>query len=86
MINRIRVSNSMDQAQHIVRPDLGPNCLRSLSADYTSSKRVKAGHYFNIEPSYIEKILSVFLLGDVFPKLRNPYSKSTDPDHNACCE
>ena len=33
--NKIRVSNSLDpdQAQHFVRPDLGPNCLHRLSAD-----------------------------------------------------
>ena len=33
-----RVSNSLDpaQAQHIVRPDLGPNCLQRLSADNKS--------------------------------------------------
>ena len=31
--NTIRVSNSLDpdQARHFVRPDLGPNCLQSLS-------------------------------------------------------
>ena len=31
--NTIRVSNSLDpdQAQHFVRPDLGPNCLQGLS-------------------------------------------------------
>ena len=33
--NTIRVSNSLDpdQDQHIVGPDLGPNCLQRLSAD-----------------------------------------------------
>ena len=33
--NTIRVSNSLDSDQtwHIVGPDLGPNCLQSLSAD-----------------------------------------------------
>ena len=33
-----RASNSLDldQAQHFVRPDLGPNCLQRLSADDTS--------------------------------------------------
>ena len=33
--NTIRVSNSLDtdQDQHFVCPDLGPNCLQSLSAD-----------------------------------------------------
>ena len=40
--NTIRVSNSLglDQAQHFVGPDLGPNCLQGLSADGTSSERV----------------------------------------------
>ena len=35
--NIIRVSNSLDpdQAQHFVGPDLGPNCLKNLSADNT---------------------------------------------------
>ena len=39
----IRVSNSLDpdQAQHVVGPDLGPNCLQKLSADDTSRQRVK---------------------------------------------
>ena len=33
--NTFRVSNSLDpdQAQHFVRPDLGPNCLQRLSAE-----------------------------------------------------
>ena len=33
--NTIRVSNSLDpdQARHFVGPDLGPNCLRKVSAD-----------------------------------------------------
>ena len=36
--NNIRVSNSLDpdQAQHFVRPNLGPNCLQNLSSDNTS--------------------------------------------------
>ena len=36
-------SNSLnpDQAQHFVRPDLGPNSLQRLSADNTSRQRVK---------------------------------------------
>ena len=29
-----------DQDQHFVGPDLGPNCLQSLSADDTSRQRV----------------------------------------------
>ena len=38
------MSNSLDpdQAQHFVGPDLGPTCLQRLSADDTSSQRVKA--------------------------------------------
>ena len=33
------MSNSLDpdQAQHLVRPDLGPNCLQRLSADDTNT-------------------------------------------------
>ena len=36
--NTIRVSNSLDpdQARRFVGPDLGPNCLQRLSADYQS--------------------------------------------------
>ena len=29
-----------DQARHLVGPDLGPNCLQSLSADDTCRQRV----------------------------------------------
>ena len=41
--NAIRVSNSLDldQAQHFVGPDQGPNCLQRLSADETSRQTVK---------------------------------------------
>ena len=37
----IRVSNSLDPDQfgHFVGPDLGPNCLQSLSADNTTCTR-----------------------------------------------
>ena len=43
--NTIRVSNSLDpdQAQHLVRPDLGPNCLRRLSSDNILRQNVKVG-------------------------------------------
>ena len=39
------MSNSLDpdQAQQFVGPDLDPNCLQSLSADYTSRHRDKGG-------------------------------------------
>ena len=41
--NTIWMSNSLDpdQAQRIVGPDLGPNCLPKLSADDTGRQRVK---------------------------------------------
>ena len=41
--NTIRVSNILDpdQAQHNVGPNLGPNCLRRLTADDTSRYRVE---------------------------------------------
>ena len=41
-MNTIRVSNSFnpDQARHFVGPDLGLNCLQSLSADDTTRQRV----------------------------------------------
>ena len=37
------MSNSLDQdqARHIVRPDLGPNCLQKLSADDTRRKLIR---------------------------------------------
>ena len=35
-----------DQARHLVRPDLGPNCLERLSADNTGRKNVM-GKYVN---------------------------------------
>ena len=41
-LENIIVSNSLDsdQARHFVRPDLDPNCLKRLSADDISRKRV----------------------------------------------
>ena len=47
--NTLRMSNSLDrdQAQHFVGPDLGPNCLQMLSADWTSKQRIIKG-YFSI--------------------------------------
>ena len=46
--NTIRVSNSLDpdQAQHFVRPDLGPNCLQRLSADDSSRQRHEKSYSF----------------------------------------
>ena len=42
-MNTIRVSNSLDpeQAKYNVEPDLGPNCLKSLSV-YKTIQLVKA--------------------------------------------
>ena len=42
------MSNGLDpvQAQHLVGPDLGPNCLQRLSVDDTSKQRVKVGMVF----------------------------------------
>ena len=44
------MSNSLnlDQAQHFVRPDLGPNCLQMLSADNTSRQKIKATININV--------------------------------------
>ena len=43
------VSNSVDQALHVVRPDLGPNCLQRLSADVKGKKlNIDAKIYMNI--------------------------------------
>ena len=41
-MNTIRVSNSWDpnQARHIVRPDLGPDCLQKLSVHVTVGKEL----------------------------------------------
>ena len=41
-------SNSLDpdQAQHFVRPDLGPDCLQRLSADNPSKPKVKGFYIF----------------------------------------
>ena len=35
-----------DQVRHFVGPDLGPNCLQRLLADYTSGKTVKHSQNF----------------------------------------
>ena len=45
--NIIRVSNSLDpdQALHFVGPDLGPNCLQSISADNTSRQDLRKSNY-----------------------------------------
>ena len=63
--NTIRVSNSMapDQAQHIVGPDLGPNCLHKLSADDTSRQRVndRFDLMLNIPVNNISVMLRCFL-------------------------
>ena len=42
--NTNRVSNRLDpdQAQHVVGPDLGTNCLQRLSADDTNKHSVNA--------------------------------------------
>ena len=42
------MSNSLDpdQARHFVGPDLGLNCLRMFSTDYTSRHRVEVGVVF----------------------------------------
>ena len=38
--NQSQDSSDPDQARHLVRPDLGPNCFQRLSADATSKQRV----------------------------------------------
>ena len=40
------MSNSLDldQARHVVGPDLGPNCLQRLSADDTCRQSVLHSH------------------------------------------
>ena len=47
--NTLRMSSSLDRdnAQHLVGPDLGPNCLQMLSAGGPSRQRVIKG-YFSI--------------------------------------
>ena len=51
--NTTRVSNSLDldQTRHSVWPDLGPNCLQKLSADYTRSEGDKWITYFCHSPN-----------------------------------
>ena len=39
-----------DQAQHIVGPDLGPNCMQSLSAEGTN--RQKVNPYLRVSMRY----------------------------------
>ena len=48
--NTFRVSNILDsdQARRHVRPNLGPNCLQSLSVDNTSRQRVIQVSVFSI--------------------------------------
>ena len=61
------MSNSLDpdQARRLVGPDLGPNCLQTLSADDTSRQRVKMIYsrftkYFpNIEQCLKESDLTI---------------------------
>ena len=56
--NTIRVSNGLvsDQAQHFVGPDLGPNCLKMLSADDTSRPTGKLQPCFKRVMVLIQKI------------------------------
>ena len=39
--NTVLTSLDPDQAQHFVRPDLGPDCLQRLSADNSITNRQK---------------------------------------------
>ena len=50
-MNTSRLSDSLDsyQARHYFGPDLGPNCLHSLSADDTDRQRVKGGFKISVE-------------------------------------
>ena len=44
-----RMSNSLhpDQAQHFIKPDVGPNCLEKLSAENTRRQRVESAEMAN---------------------------------------
>ena len=64
------MSNSLDPdqgQQHVVGPDLGPNCLQRLSADDTSKQRVKVGVVFRsvnyeVVYLYLQPLFSLFSL------------------------
>ena len=79
------MSNSLDldQARRIVGPDLGPNCLPSLSADDTGRQRVKrlraldspynealATHNASLKLSIL--IATVFIVKILFPTSVTP--------------
>ena len=58
------MSNSLnpDQAQRFIGPDLDPNCLHMLSADDTSSQRVRptrrAGHFVILRRNSSETLIN----------------------------
>ena len=63
-MNTIGVSNSLDldQAQHFVGPDLGPNCLQRLSAEDTSRQRVKEERHLSATSVYKKRLIHVNFL------------------------
>ena len=56
------VSNSLDpdQARHFVRPDLGPNCLQTLSAD--DQKMTLVGKELKVHDSSLILINNIYFL------------------------
>ena len=55
------VSNSLepDQAQHFVGPDLGPNCLQSLSALNASRRRVKGISFMDARHKWVDHVRKI---------------------------
>ena len=62
------MSNSFDpdQAQHFVGPDLVPKCLQKLSADDTSSQRVKLSSSSQVVTFVIKLIVPLNFCFDIF--------------------
>ena len=60
--NAIRVANSLDQdqAQHLVGPDLGPNCLQKLSAEDTCRQGVNIYGYIPGATNGVKNIIELF--------------------------
>ena len=56
------MSNSLDpdQARHFVGSDLGPDCLQRLSADNTSTQRVKVNNQIEYAIGRSDHVTSIF--------------------------
>ena len=63
-----------DQAQHFVKPYLGPNCLQRLSADDTSRQRLNFCEKTNILLIYSQYILNYWKKCSQWPSISLPTS------------